>query len=145
MGVLIDFFFVIAFFAFGILLDVNKRKKQKRTWAALNQSHEDFKPEVAEAPVHDTNSRTHRIWEVEQRVQENSEAKDFVRLADRKKTEKREPMKKPGAAQSNKHYDQPVHLVKKTVFRNKEEVQKAMIFGEILGTPVSRKRHHKSM
>ena len=92
---------------------------------------------------HDDNSRSHRIWAQEQRVSKHSESKNFVRLAERKNGIKKEPIKRPSATASNKHHQTPVRLVKKTVFRDKDEVQRAIVFGEILGTPVSRRKHHK--
>lgn len=141
MGALIEIFGPLLFGFIVMALSIAyESKKKKQTFVWPDGAFEDFDSEKPHVEGHDLDSRTHRIWEQEQRVTQHSESQNFVRLKDRKESLKKEPIKKPDAAQSNKHHQEPVHLVKKTVFRDKEEVQRAMIFGEIIGTPVSRRK-----
>ncbi len=87
-------------------------------------------------------TRDHRIFEQAQKIDAHSESLPRKRLVDEKVTLKKDTLKKQNlAVVSNKIQAKPKHLVKSTVFRDQEEVQKAIIYGDILGTPVSRKRN----
>lgn len=99
-----------------------------------------FEPQGQE---HD-NTRDHRIYEQETKVQANTESvARHKRLKDQKIRLERKPIQRMARPQTTVVASKPKHLVTNTVFRDQEEVRKALIYGEILGTPVSQQKNRR--
>lgn len=134
-----------------------KRKSVFQTWIENAQEEHGklMNPffEEESVPVHDNeasgmahdDTRDHRIYEQETKVKAHSESKlEPKRLAFERRRLQREPIRKPNAQETNVHYQAPTYHVKSSAFKDQNEIRKALIYGEILATPVSQKSRKPS-
>ncbi len=136
--------FIIAVGVFGFTY-LKKNKTVQSNWEKFKSMVDDEFREVNDSvPVHEgeqfgmvhENTRDHRIFEQASREAMYSESRP-TRLSDQKVRMQRSSLKRRVTSETTRS-NKPEVLIKNTAFRDKNRVRDALLYGEILSTPVSK-------